>query len=95
MALRGRKIDNFDAISMVAWSQGLPICVSSTSFQKSSIGGPQEPQTEKVPKFNSIFNDSTPKTIFSKLQNKVEFKNLDDSEVPSCDFLALEPLQPQ
>ena len=24
--------------------------------------------------------------IFSKHQNKAEFKNLDDSEVPSCDF---------
>ena len=48
MALRGRKIDNFDDISLTAWSQGLPICVSSTSFQKSSIGWPQQPPTEKV-----------------------------------------------
>ena len=30
-----------------------------------------------------------PKNIFSKHQNKAEFKNLDDSEVPSCDFLGL------
>ena len=36
MALRGRKIDNFDDISLAAWLRGLPICVSSTSFQKSS-----------------------------------------------------------
>ena len=28
-----------------------------------------------------------PKNIFSKHQNKADFKNLDDSEVPSCDFL--------
>ena len=28
MTLRGRKIDNFDDISLAAWSQGLLICVS-------------------------------------------------------------------
>ena len=43
MALRGRKIENFDDISLPAWSQGLPNCVSLTSFQKSSIGWPQQP----------------------------------------------------
>ena len=48
MALRGRRIDNFDNISLAACSQGLPICVSSTSFQKSSIGWPQQPPTVKV-----------------------------------------------
>ena len=30
-----------------------------------------------------------PKIIFSKHQNKAEFKNLNDSEVPSCDFPGL------
>ena len=34
MALRGRKIENFDDISLAAWSQGLLICVSSISFWK-------------------------------------------------------------
>ena len=48
MALRGRKIENFDDISLAAWSRGLLICVSSTSFQKSSIGWPQQPPTERV-----------------------------------------------
>ena len=95
MALRGRNIMNFDDISLAAWSQGLLICVSSTSFQKSSISWPQQPLTEKVLKFNLIFHDSIPKNFFLKHQNKAEFKNLDDSEVPSCDFQALEPLQPQ
>jgi hypothetical protein len=46
MALRGRKNENCDDISLAAWSLGLPICVSSTSFQKSSIGWPQQPPTE-------------------------------------------------
>ena len=58
-------------------------------FQKSGIGWPQQPLTEKVLKFNLIFHDSTPKNIFSKHQNKAEFKNLDDYEVPSYDFPGL------
>ena len=37
--------------------------------------------------FNMIFHDSTKKDSFSKHQNKVEFKSLDDSEVLSSDFL--------
>ena len=48
MALRGRKIAIFDDISLAAWSRGLPICVSSSSFQTSSIGWPQQPPTEWV-----------------------------------------------
>ena len=48
MALRGRKVENFDDIFLAAWSRGLPICVSSTSFQKNSIGWPQQPPTERI-----------------------------------------------
>ena len=59
MALRGRKIENFDDISLAAWSQGLLICVSSISFQKNSIGWPQQPLTERVSDIseNWIFDD--------------------------------------
>ena len=64
----------------------LTICVSSTSFQKNNIGWPQQPLTEKVLNFNMIFHDPTKKLIFSKHQNKAEFKNLDDTEVLSSDF---------
>jgi hypothetical protein len=60
-------------VSLAAWLRGLSICVPSTSFQKSSIGWPQPPPTEKVLKFNLIHHDSTPKNIFSKHQNKAEF----------------------
>ena len=35
-------------------------------FQKSGIGWPQQPLTEKVLKFNLIFHDSTPKKYFFK-----------------------------
>ena len=87
MALRGRKIENFDDISVTAWSRGLPICVSSISIQKSSIDWPQQPLAEKMQKFNLIFHDSTPKKYVSKHQYKAEFMNLDDSKVPSGDFL--------
>ena len=48
MALRGRNIENFDGISLAAWTRRLPICVSWTSFQKSSISWPQQPPTERV-----------------------------------------------
>ena len=56
MALRGRRIENFDNISLTACSQGLLICVSSTSFQKSSIGWPQQPPTERVSDISEKLN---------------------------------------
>ena len=62
------------------------IFVSYTSFKKSSIGWPQQPQTEKVLKFKIVFCDSTPNSIFPKHQNKVEIQNLDDFEVLINDF---------
>ena len=61
----------------------------TTSFQKSNIDWPQQPPTEKLPKFNIIFYDSTPKNFFSKHKNKVESKFLDDSEVLSSNFQGL------
>ena len=39
MALRDRRIENFDDISLAACSQG---------FQKSSLCWPQQPATERV-----------------------------------------------
>ena len=84
-----KRIDNFDNIPLAAWSRGLPICVSSTSFQKSSIGWPQQPLTEKVLKFNLMFHDYNKKYLFSKHQNKAEFRNLNDSAFISRDFPGL------
>ena len=74
MALRNRRIDNRVAL---------------TCFQKSSIGWPQQPPTEKELKFNMIFQNCTQKTIYLKHKNKAEFKCLDDSEVLSSDFPGL------
>ena len=59
------------------------------SFQKSDIGWPQQPPTEKLLKLNLKFHDSIKKLSFSKHQCKAEFKNLDDSEVLSSDFPGL------
>jgi hypothetical protein len=42
-----------------------------------------------VLKFNLIFHDSNKKYVFSKLQNKAEIRNLDDSAVISSDFPGL------
>ena len=47
-ALRGSRIDNFHSIYLAAWSRELLICVSSSSFQKSSIDWPQQPPTNRV-----------------------------------------------
>ena len=40
---------------------------------------PQQHLTKNVVNFNMIFHESTKSIIFSKHQNKAEFKNLDDS----------------
>ena len=53
------------------------------------VGWPQQPQTEKVLKFNMVFHDSTPKNFFSEHKNKTEFKSLDDFEVLRSDFSGL------
>jgi hypothetical protein len=42
-----------------------------------------------VLKFNLIFHDSNKKHVFSKHQNKAEFRNLDDFAVISSDFPGL------
>ena len=89
LALRGRRIYCFIKLWCLVALGDLEICVSSTGFQKNDIGWPQQPQTERVLKFNMIFHDSTPKNFFSKHKNKTEFKCLDDFEVLSSDFSGL------
>ena len=86
LALRGRRINSFIELWCLVASGGLEICVSSISFQKNNICWPQQPQTERVLKFNIIFHDSTPKNFFLKHKNKAEFKCLGDSEVLSSDM---------
>ena len=49
MDLRGRRINNFLELWCLVASGGLGFWVLSTSFQKSNIGWPQQPPTEKVP----------------------------------------------
>jgi hypothetical protein len=49
MALKGRRINNFVELWWLVASGGVEILVSSTSFQKSNIGLPQQPPKESVP----------------------------------------------
>ena len=46
--LRDSRIKNFHELWCLVASGGLEFCVSSTSFQKSNIGWPQQPLTEKT-----------------------------------------------
>ena len=39
MALRGRNIENFDAISLTAWSRGLPIVFHQPVFKIATSAG--------------------------------------------------------
>ena len=78
MALRGSRIENFDEIWCLVASGGFDFCVSSTSFQKSNIGWPQQPPTEKFPKLNLIFHDST-KKLFSKHQNNIKISCIQET----------------
>ena len=89
MTLRGRRIENFLKKWWLVASGVVGILVSSTSFQKSNIGWPQQPLAKKVVDFNMIFHEFYQKNILSKHQYKAEFKNLDDSEVLSSNFLDL------
>ena len=59
MALRNRSIKYFFELWWLVGSRGFTIWVLSTSFQKSSIGWPHQPPTEKVLKFKVIFRNST------------------------------------
>ena len=87
LALRGRKINNFVELWCQVALGGYKFWVSWISLQKSNIGCPQQPLTEKVLKFITIFHDTTQNFFFSKHKNKAAFKCLDDSEVLSSDFL--------
>ena len=69
MALRGSRIKNFDDLWCLGASGGLEFYVSSTCFQKSNIGWPHQPPTEKLLKFSLMFHDSIEKLFLSKHQN--------------------------
>ena len=56
---------------------------TTTTCLKINISWPHQPLTEKVLNFKIIFYDSTKTNSFPKDQNKLEFNNLDDSEVRS------------
>ena len=69
MALMGSRIENFNKLQFLGALGGYDFCVSLTSFQKSNIGWPQKPPTEKLLKFILIFHDCTKKLFFFKTSN--------------------------
>ena len=48
MALRGSRIEDFNELWFLGALGGYDFCVSSTSFQKSNLGWPQQPLTERT-----------------------------------------------
>ena len=71
MPLTDRNMQVRFCLKLCVYSWGLEIWVSSTSFQKSNIGWPQQPPTEKVLKFNMIFHDSTKNFVFQTIKVKM------------------------
>ena len=84
MGLRGRRIHIFLESLCLLCLGGLDIWVLSTSFQKSNIGQPQQPPTEKLQKY--VFQN------FKILLKSRLWMTLKSSAVI---FQALKPLQPQ
>ena len=76
-------------------SGGFTIWVSSTSLQKSSIGWPQQPPTEKM--LNSIwyFMILPRKTFFQNIKIKLNSNAWITLRSPVVIFQPLKPLQPQ
>ena len=66
MALRGSRIENLNESWFLGALGGYDFCVSSTSFEKSNLGWPQQPLREKELKFKMGFHDSVKKFFFFK-----------------------------
>ena len=65
---------------------------TTTIFQKSSIGWPQQPLTEKELKFNLIFHDYTPKKyFFQNIKIKLNSRAWMTLKSPVLILQALEP----
>ena len=94
LALRDRRINSFIELWCLVALGRLEICVSSTSFRKNDIGWPQQPQTERVLKFNLIFHDSTQKNFFQNIKIKLNLRFCMTLKSSMVIFRALEPLQP-
>ena len=95
MALRGSRIKNFVDLWCIGALGDLEFCASSTSSQKSNIGWPQQPPTEKLLRFNLTFLDSTKKIVFQNIKNNIKINWNQEpgwlwtSEVLSSDFVGL------
>ena len=95
MALRGSRIESFDELWCLVASGGLEFCVSSTNFQKSNIGWPQQPLTERVLKFDMNFHDSTKTFFFQNIKVKPNSRTWMTLKSSVVIFQTLEPQRPQ
>ena len=69
-------------------SGGLDIWVSSTNFQKSNTGWPQQPPTEEVLNFNLISHEPTKNMFFQIIKTKLNSRTW-MTDVLSSDFPGL------
>ena len=95
MALRGRRVDNFLELWFLVGSAGLDIWVSLTSFQKSNIRWPQQPQTEKVLNSTWYFMILPKNNCFQNIKIKLNSTTWMTLECSVVIFQALEYLWPQ
>ena len=58
----------------------MEILIIGTNLKKSNLGWPQQPPTENVGGIKKLYFMIPLKKWVSKHQNKVKFKNLDDSQ---------------
>ena len=74
----------------------MEILINRTNFQKSYIGWPQQPLTEKVQKLKkNIFHDFTKKNGFQNIKIKLNSTTWMALECSVVIFQALEYLRPQ
>ena len=88
-------VDNFMDIMCTINGWGYEILIFATSFQKSNIGWPQQPSTQKVQKFKIIFHDSTKNISFLNIKIKLNSRTWMTLKSSVVIFQTLELLQPQ
>ena len=76
-------------------SGGLEIWVLSTSLQKSKVGWPQQPLTERVLKFDMHFHDSSKTFFFQNIKGKPNSRTWMTLKSSVVIFPTLEPQRPQ
>ena len=93
MALGDSRTKIFDDLWCLGASGDLEFCVSSTSYQKSNIGWPRQPPTEKLPRFNLTFHDSTKKYRFHNIKSNINISWNQEPGWLKSSLVIFEPLE--